>query len=153
CKGPSRIRMIRALPKQPREEVLRYLRSLERIAAEADFVVHTIVTMGVAYAMPDPPPWCYLLPWPNNVTGGYPALDFPDFGDIRGYNRFTHQLSHRVEWSLWRRNEINMLRADHGFAPVRRPSELAGLGTKIPVIYPYSSAVVPVPAEWPPNAH
>jgi UDP:flavonoid glycosyltransferase YjiC (YdhE family) len=152
-KGPSRSRMVKAIPKQPREDVVRVLKAVEDIATGADMVVHTVLTMSVAYAMSDSPPWCYLATFPNTVTGDFPALGFRSLGNLRTYNRLTHELLRAAEWRLWRRREINMLRADNGLPPYPRRSPMRDIGTDIPVIYPFSPAVVAPPADWPANNH
>ena len=68
---------------------------------------------------------------------------------MHAYNRLTHKLNLSAEWNLWRRGEINMLRAADGLAPLPRRSRMDSLGTDVPVLYPFSPVVVPPPADWP----
>lgn len=81
-------------------------------------------------------------------TAAFPALLFPDLPLGRGYRRLTHRLSTWIfRWSG--RLLYTMLRLGSGTLPrLEAWPFAAGFREPVPILYAFSSAVVPEPTDW-----
>ena len=87
------------------------------------------------------------------ATAAFPAMGFPALG-LPGYNRLTYALVRRST-GLFRRAINRFRREVLNLPPVRAGRDVLfppGAGT-IAILHAYSDAVLPRPADWPPEAH
>lgn len=95
------------------------------------------------------------LPLPfYTPTRAFPVPFFPDFGLGGAFNRMTYRFM--ALSNLMYMGVINDLRQKSLGLP--RLSRFADIlvradGSRVPVLYPYSPHVVPVPADFPPHVH
>lgn len=84
------------------------------------------------------------------TTGEFPQVTSPELPLGAGYNRLTHELSHRMIRFVTT-TSYQMLHQPHHTLPP--PLQWPALGTTTPVLQAYSSLVVPRPADWPAGIH
>ncbi|MBZ0301121.1 MAG: glycosyltransferase, partial [Anaerolineae bacterium] len=93
---------------------------------------------------------------PLNVTRAFPSLLFPDLPDgipWRGlYNQMTHDLTMEINWWLFR-DAYNHLRTEVLGLPPAQESFRLSINRPYPIVYGYSSHVLPFPPDWGPHIH
>jgi UDP:flavonoid glycosyltransferase YjiC (YdhE family) len=148
-KGPSFVRTVRSVTPPTDDEIVTMFTGMARASADADLVVTAPVTHIAGFV--GDRPWCAVSWIPANRTREFPAYQAkPRFGG--GYNALTHRFFDTFQWTAqaWMANKY--LKAA-GLPSLRGRSRFAELGRARPVIYPFSAAVVPKPADWPDLAH
>ena len=150
-RGPSLVRMARALPTPPEEQRAALQAAVWRAGEGADLVVNALYTRQAAVAGQGPP-WATTSTWPITPTSAFPALGAPRLPLGGGYNRLSHLLRGELEW-YYVRPSVNAYRSRLGSRPLGRRSPFRGLGRERPLLYPFSPAVVPPPCDWPSNCH
>jgi len=148
-KGAGFVRTLRAVP-LPTDEQIRTLFTGMAAATEDAGLVVTAPGTHIAGYIGDKP-WCAVSWMPVNTTREFPAYQAkPRFGGL--YNKLTHRFYDAFQWmsSSWMANRY--LRATGG-KPIGGRSRFAELGRDRPILYPFSSTVVPRPADWPGRAH
>jgi sterol 3beta-glucosyltransferase len=97
-------------------------------------------------------PHCWALVQPMSPTAAYPHFMAPNALRLPGRLNFeTHVLAERVHHRLFGRAADRWAATTPG-AAVRRPARGALFGSGAgPVLYGISHALLPAPADWPPN--
>ncbi|WP_170220812.1 glycosyltransferase [Amycolatopsis cihanbeyliensis] len=150
-KSPSALRMERRLPGTSPEAYASLLERIDAMCADADFTVNALFTKGISVARSDRP-WCASSWWPITPTGAFPAFGAPELPLGPLYNRLTHLVAGQVEW--WKtRRMVNGFRAKRGLPTIGARSPYRELGRDLPMMYPYSSSLIPRPADWPGHCH
>lgn len=92
--------------------------------------------------------------WPKNRTSAFPAIGFPRARLLGpAYNRLTHLLLEQLSWRPFQR-QGNRIRRSFGGLPLRWETPLGHAHKqRQPVLYGFSDAVVPRPADWGPWLH
>jgi O-mycaminosyltylonolide 6-deoxyallosyltransferase len=148
-KGPGFVRTLRAVPPPADEDVVTMFGGMAAATEDAALVV-TAPGTHIAGFLGDQP-WCAVSWMPVNATRDFPAYQAkPRFGGT--YNKLTHRFYDAFQWtsSCWLANRY--LKATGG-KPLGGRSRFAELGRDRPLLYPFSSAVVPRPDDWPDRAH
>ncbi|TDV47973.1 glycosyltransferase [Actinophytocola oryzae] len=148
-KGPSFVRTVRSVTPPTDDEIVTMFTGMAQATADADLVVTAPVTHIAGFV--GDKPWCSVSWIPANRTREFPAYQAkPRFGGA--YNGLTHWFFDTFQWTsqAWMANKY--LKAT-GRPALRGRSRLAELGRDRPVLYPFSRAVVPKPADWPDLAH
>ncbi|MFJ7208095.1 glycosyltransferase [Streptomyces sp. NPDC098789] len=149
-KSPSSIRTAMAMERPTMDEVTNSLEKMQEAAEGADFLLTSLIPRGAGYAGPGLP-WGTVSWWPITETREFRAYKTPDLPLGPAYTKLTHTLSAQMEWA-WQRPAVNKLRARQGLSPVKK-SPVGRLGVEQPILYPYSPAFMPPPADWPAHAH
>jgi O-mycaminosyltylonolide 6-deoxyallosyltransferase len=148
-KGPSFVRTVRSVTPPTDDEIVGMFTGMAAATADADLVVTAPVTHIAGFVSDRP--WCSVSWIPANRTREFPAYQAkPRLG--AGYNALTHRFFDTFQWTsqAWLANKY--LKAT-GRPALRGKSRLAELGRDRPILYPFSQAVVPKPADWPALAH
>jgi sterol 3beta-glucosyltransferase len=88
---------------------------------------------------------------PLTPTSEFPMMGWPAaLSFLPGYNRFGYQAYERLAWLTMKRTINRWRREQLGLAAISGSAYLASLGRQ-PLLYGYSSLVVPRPAGWPDN--
>jgi UDP:flavonoid glycosyltransferase YjiC (YdhE family) len=150
-KSPSMLRMVRKLPKPPPGAQAALLGHIDAACGDADITINTYFTKGISVARPDRL-WCATSWWPAAPTGAFPALGAPEWPLGPAYNRLTYAATAAVEWWSTRKT-VNGFRARKGLPPLGIGSPYRSVGREVPVLYPYSTSLIPHPPDWPPHCH
>jgi sterol 3beta-glucosyltransferase len=107
---------------------------------------HVAEKLGIAQAL--------ALPLPTTPTRAFP---YPFFAGMRlggALNRFTYRLI-GLAAAMWAGTTNDFRVKTLGLPPRNRFADLTVQpdGTPVPTFYPYSSHLVPVPADFPPHVH
>jgi sterol 3beta-glucosyltransferase len=151
AKSPSIYRMALAAPKPTAAQQHRFTEEMVEAGDGADLIVNSNLTRIGALVRPGVP-WCTVSAWPVTPTGEFPALGAPSWPLGGGYNRFTHRASASMEWMLYRPS-VNRGRRAVGAGPLGLRSPFLAIGRDVPILYPYSAHVLPVPGDWPERCH
>ena len=151
AKSSSIYRMALAAPKPTAAQQRRFTEEMVEAGDGADLIINSNLTRIGALVRPGVP-WCTVSSWPVTGTGEFPALGAPRWPLGSGYNRFTYQASASMEWMLYRPS-VNRGRREGGAGPLGLRSPFLGIGRDVPILYPYSAQVLPVPGDWPQGCH
>jgi sterol 3beta-glucosyltransferase len=99
-------------------------------------------------------PQVLALPLPTTATRDFP---YPFFAGMQlggGFNRFTYRLM-GLALAMWAGTTNDFRVKTLGLPPLGRFADLlkGPDGRPVPVLYPYSSHLVPVPQDFPPHVH
>lgn len=135
-----------------------YLESMLRTSWEAsrdsDLIISSLTTLFIAHAAAEARgiPLCQAYLQPSSATARYPHCLFPRVADwLPGrslYNLTTHALAAVSYWGA-QRDLINRVRKEVlGLPPIYFFGEPLRVFTSTPVLYGFSEALVPRPADW-----
>jgi UDP:flavonoid glycosyltransferase YjiC (YdhE family) len=148
-KSPGFVRTVRSVTPPTDEEIVGMFTGMAAATEDADLVVTAPVTHIAGFV--GDKPWCSVSWIPANKTREFPAYQAkPRLGG--GYNRLTHRFYDTFQWTsaCWMANKY--FKATGGQA-MGGKSRFAEMGRDRPMLYPFSAAVVPPPADWPERAH
>ncbi|CAM5470570.1 UDP-glucose:sterol glucosyltransferase OS=Streptomyces glaucescens OX=1907 GN=SGLAU_30125 PE=4 SV=1 [Streptomyces glaucescens] len=149
-KSASSLRTALVMKRPTTEEFAHSVERMQEAAEGADFVLTSMICRGYGFAGATAP-WGTVNWWPMTPTREFRAYKTPDLPLGPAYTRFTHAMSAQLEWAV-HRPAVNKVRTRQGLAPLKK-SPMGTLGVEHPVLYPYSPAFMPPPADWPARAH
>lgn len=156
-KGGNPMRVLRIM----RQELGRALGAHDefwQVAQRADYVVQSSTGVGALEA-------AEILHLPSAIVHLFPILPtraYPSFflGKLRaslgaGYNRLTHLLMLQLVWAVIGAPMTNRWRKKLGLDPWHSYGEMYARAARlqIPVLYPFSPALLPKPPDWDENHH
>lgn len=158
-RGPSVLRFVRAMGRGDEERATQSaaavaaLRRYVDLAIDGvDAVVASVSVRDLFLAAPPPVPYALASWYPHTPTAAFPAMGAPRLPLGGAYNRLTHRVSQRLEWTLSRR-VVDADRRGRGLPPMGRRAPFAAQERGRPFFYVHSPAVIPRPADWPANYH
>ncbi|HWM00953.1 MAG TPA: nucleotide disphospho-sugar-binding domain-containing protein [Actinophytocola sp.] len=153
-KGPSATRIGIAARKSGQSEEddpVLVLGAMREAIEGADLVVANWMTKMACLIGPEVP-WCTLSTWARVPTRKFPAVGWPELPLGGRYNLLSHKVWNALEW-LPTRPVINRMRAAKDQPPLDKASPFRDTGRERPVLLPFSTEVLPRPADWPAAAH
>jgi sterol 3beta-glucosyltransferase len=99
-------------------------------------------------------PQVLALPLPTTATRDFPYPFFAGMQLGAGFNRFTYRLM-ALASAMWASTTNDFRVRTLGLPPLGRFADLleGPDGQPVPVLYPYSSHLIPVPQDFPPHVH
>ncbi|MFI5960315.1 glycosyltransferase [Cryptosporangium sp. NPDC051539] len=150
-KSSSALRYLRTIPPPTSEQVTTLMASLERAVDGAE-VMLTGTNTQMAGLLDVPARWAAYSQMPTMATREFRSAIGPQVQRGPRFNLLTHKLVGALFGSITRRTANTYLRS-RGRAPVPRVNRLREYGRSVPVLYAFSEAVIPRPADWPAGCH
>lgn len=154
--GMSWLRMITGMMKHVLPIAKKAYAVLEETTRDADLIVHSFLmtdaghTLAKIRKVPDFSAQFFPM---FLKTSAFPAVALPDlpFGNV--YRRMTHNLNNFV-FRRGARFLYQCLRSTDRTLPVLAPWLFSGpVANRTPVFFAYSPHILPMPVDWPSNAH